>query len=333
MHNIYAKDISEIKKHVPGNISISLEVLSPRIYSAQEKYIRPLISSAFHNELLGKYATGDLSEEEEELVNRIQYVCAHVAMLESIADMNVNMKQGGITVSVDDKNVAASGARVAELKTARTRDAQQGLDYLLAYLEENAASFTTYEASQERLNERLCFINTTDEINSFLTITINRWVLVKMRPVMRRTQLWYIKTILCQPLYDLMLQRISAREDLEEYAPLLPFIQRAVAHFSFAEAVEEMGIQIDANNGAYIEFQKNANEPKQTTPVVDGQLNRLINLNKKLADQSFMELKQHLSDNAADYSLYLESDCYAGTQQKGDYVLDNGAGHFLGTGF
>ena len=330
---ILFKNIEEVNRHLSTTVSVSFETIKPRLMDAHRRLLTELLPAAFVNDLILKYESMQLSDKEAELVSLIQYPLVHAAFAYHAPDMNVTAKSGGFTVNVDEKNQAASGYRVMSWIANRNRDAQKGFDIMLQYLDDNHADFSGYTNSDERKNSRDMFLNRTEEINEYVTIRISRYVLWKMRPTLKRIMEWQLRAMLGPQLYDYMITQIKTGASLGAYAPILPLVQRALAHDGLANAIEEVGIQLDDENGAYIAFQKNANEPNQTKPIVESGIDRIKMLNSKLALEAYAVLRDHLLRNHATYPFFESSDAYTGTLVKGSNALESTPGFVIGIGF
>lgn len=305
--------IEDLRSFLPVPISADFDALGPSIDLVQTNFIVPIVSEDQFFDLMTKINNADsLSIYEEKLRDCIKTSVAIGAVLEWIPIGNVNIQTGGFTVNKSDTVVPASMARVEDLKSDLWRKFQESLDALIRFMDLNEAEFDDYVASPERAAMYAHFINKTEELGAIVTTRVNRFVFRTMLPVLGRIEEVYIQEILGSDLYDDMKSKIAARTSLGVYAPILPYVQRALGHLAFSDALEEIGVKVDVN-GAYIEFQRNNNDPRQTLPPVDAKLLRIVELNKKRGMDAMAALKKHLLDNAADYPLYEASTAYTET--------------------
>lgn len=312
--NILFKTVDELAGFLPVSVSLNFKALIPAIESAQNQWIKPIVSDAEMANLLSKYhddLAAALTGEEKTLITKIQHPLAHLTFISAIPLLNLNMSSGGFTVNTSEGSAPASRYRIEELKDQIDIYAQQGLDSLLEYLEENNTDHANYDGSAERLAAMSNFINTIKEMNSYLSTPIGRFILNRMRPIIKRLEEHEIKPILCTELYDDMKSNIQTRTSLGVYAPILPFVQRALAHLAFAEAIDELGITID-QRGAYLSFNTAAGENfKRQMPITGEDMTSLVHKNRELSRDAFAYLKAELVENADNYPLYKNSPCFS----------------------
>lgn len=323
-------DIEEVIKYASVPKSTPFESLSPKIKVIQDRHILPILGSDEMTSLLSAYSSSNgPSAQQDALIEKIRYPVANLALLMLIPEMNITMGHGGLSVKSGENFAPAAQWRVNDLKKSLSINGQNGLDALLAFLEDNSSDYPDYDISEERDLAMANFVNTTKEINTYLSIEINRYVLLRMRPVMRRIEETLIKNTLCADLYDDMKDNIVDRDDLGVYAPLLPLVQRAVSHLTFAEAIEELGIRID-ENGMYLQVTTTDQTTDHTEAVEGTAMYALAERNKKMGIDAMAALKAELNDNAASYPLYENSPCY---NADGPTILEAKEGSGLYPGF
>lgn len=306
-------DITDFRNFVSVPVTAEMDLLNPIMDSAQEEYIIPVVSRDQFTDLLEKIDDGStLSTAEEELRDHIKRVVANATILEWIPIGNINIQQGGFTVNQNESTRPASQYRVEELKESLWNRLQTSLDLLIKFVDDNEDDLGAYLLSDERTEAYSHFINQSEELATHVSVKVNRWLLRAMRPVLTRIEQYKIKAILSEDLFDEMIDKISTRESLGVYAPILPLVQRALAHLAFSESIEELGVQI-GNSGAYIGFIRNNNDPRQTTPVDGVKLLRMIENNRRLGEVAMEKLKLHLLENASSYPLYEASAEYTDT--------------------
>lgn len=345
MAKIFTDD-SQLLELIPGELNVSIKTLQPRIDSVVDTFIVPVVSAEQMAVLLPLVDTDvELDEANEQLLKRIRIAVAHWTLALSTADLDVTISAGGATVQTGENVSIASGERVRKYVDNRMMDAQRGMDELIKYLDENATLYAEYAASSARQKTFDNFINTTTQLNGLLTPMPGRWVLDKMKPCITDVENNYIRKILCEPLYahlkDLIKNRVGVTQttgvDFGAYAPLVPYIERVVAHLAFADAIDQIGLKIDVVHGVYVSYYRNANEPAQSQSKAHDDVRWPREQHKERGLAALQELKQELLKNVTNYPLYESSDCYTAPEEKEFYVKGSdmagkGGGFFVGLG-
>lgn len=342
MANLFT-DNTQLTSYVPGQHNLSLEVLQPAIDMVLEHEIADVVTKDVLD------ATLALLDQEEavtgnnlQLVHLMRRAVAHLAIAKSTDDLNVRASAGGFTVNKDgDVNAPASMERVRRFYESRAMDAQVAMDDLIAFMDRNADDFGEYAASPQRRKLHKHFINSTEQLHSIMVIKPGRWVLQMMAPVFEYVEEKYLRTALCDELYEHLKTLLAERDGVTAttgvnygvYAPLIRNIELVVAHYGMLNAIQQLGLKLNTTNGLYKSFYRNANEPAQSTSGTDYDILKLQAYHERMGNEAMSALSKMLNANAEDFPLYANSACYTNGLDRAVYMRKedmNGGAAFIG---
>jgi hypothetical protein len=311
MSKLFFTNIEEIVEFVSIPSSTSFNALKPKLAHVQSKWIKPMLGTAFMNELLALLSgTATVSDLQQEAIDKIRFPLANFLLHESTDLINISVVEGGFMRNAVENKVAASANSIVQFKEQLLIDAQSGFDLLMSFLEENADGFTTWKNSDERKAFKGSFVKSSQEFNSGLIgIEVGEFVFRKMYPLMQILEPRLLIKVLGKELYDDMKANLKNSASLGVYAPILPFIQRAISAATFAEASDSLGVKVDSR-GVYISSIKNANEPQQNNSLTPGKERNVETIYSQHAEKCFEDLAAHLIENADTYTLFKDSSAF-----------------------
>lgn len=308
MDLIFFKTDEEFTSAIGGKSNIGLDQVRTKVFQLQETILFPAISRSFGEHFLLKYDRfpDQMNDRENRALSFLQKALAHLTMAFAAPDLDVMASAGGFLVSEGDRGNIASGKRVAMYQESRFFDGQKMLDSLVDYLEtnRNETYFQLYKDSPERAANRVYFVPTAEVANGISVMKIGRFVFDQMLSLMATVEAESILPIVGSELFQDLKDRCVNGSDWEAYSPLKPLIQRAVVHLLLAKSFDFLKLKVDSQNGVYIPFFKNSNEPQQSVPAAGLDLTRPMEMCRAIGTDSLGQLKKELIANAADYELF-----------------------------
>lgn len=145
-----------------GNDAQLFNSLLPYVQNATDNYITPLITEDVIDTIINKIKSKDLSELQKKLLKKIQKPLAAFTMVEAIPYRAVTIDSNGIfqlsetiggeSASVESKS-SASEKRLAAIMTGFTIRAEQELESLRQFLNNNATDLGITAQSDVSLND------------------------------------------------------------------------------------------------------------------------------------------------------------------------------------
>lgn len=311
MHKLLLQDTDQLTEHLAVPATFNFDAVAPHIWNLQEKFLRPILSKNLLDKLVD-LATGDdeISEEYQTALNLSRYVLAQIIMRDTSDLININITQGGFTVNSSENQVTASANRVLLFKEQLTINSQVGIDQLYQYLEDNAAELTEYADSDERKALKSNFIPDAKTFSEgLIAIEVGHFVFTKMRDVMAVIEARYLIKALGAELYADLQSKVKNSQSLGVYAPILPFIQKAIPALVFAECAPNLGISVE-ERGVFISYIKNANEPQQKGAAGENTIEKIAARHKQYGMERMEDLTTHLIEKKDDYTLFTSSTAF-----------------------
>lgn len=311
MSKLFFSNIEEIREFIPIPSTTSFSAIKPTLRNVQNKWLKPMLGSDLVDELLDLlYAEDAVSDKQQEAIDMIRFPLANYLLHQSTDIINLSVVEGGFVRNAGEDKVAASANSIVQFKEQLFINSQEGFDQLMEFLEANADDFTSWKDSDARKAYKLSFITSASEFNSgLLGIEVGEFVFRKMYKVMLTLEPRFLIKVLGAELFAEMKTKLKNSESLEVYAPILPYVQRALAPLTFAECCYTLGVKVGAN-GVYISSIKNANEPQQHNAPSAAKETNIEILHRNHADKCFEDLASHLIENADTYTLFKDSSAF-----------------------
>ena len=302
------KTDDDLKSSVKVPDSLNLKEISQELLIAQVNHIEPILGSSFLNELLNKvHGSVPISGVIKEILPLVKAPMTQIAIAQATDLLNVRAEAGGFKVNTGDNHEVASQARVIAYKNENFKQAQQGINRLVQYLIDNVddEGLELYKDSSAYTDINTGLVANSIEFSKYIHFQLGHFLFKKIRPTVVSFEEDTIQLILGKPLYDFIVEKKAAGEDLTQtvdsvetdYSPILPIAQKAIALSSLSESYELMNIQQDMN-GFYLEFERQPNSNKNRSQAKDDQRFQFINQLKGISEKEIDRLKNHLLSNS-----------------------------------
>lgn len=325
MRKLLIESLDEFTSHISIAESFDFEELRSTVAMVQKQEIEnQLMGSDLLEYFLGIQDGEPGDDIDDKIIREACAAIANKALINAIAVLNINVTSGGFTVNQSAGKGVASMNRVEALKDQLNLNFQHHYSELVSLLVAHTSEFEGYANTVQRKSILGGFVNYPEEFNSGLVgIRLNWYAIFQMRSYMRSIEYSFLPKILGSELYADMSSKIMSGTSLGVYAPILPFIHKAVASQTFADTCLNLGIRVD-ERGTYLSFIRNANDPNQTqalTPRVEG---TMALSHKQKAERDWLALAEHLMTNADTYTLFKNSTAYTDRTNKPEAITPSG---------
>lgn len=227
-------DIKEVSIHIPSNVISSFAMIRSFIASAERTYIIPVLGRKLYNELQKQYDNLP-TDSWQELLEHVQYALVNFAVYKSLPKNNVTMFVGGAGVVSNSNMEVASQKRIEDLMKSLYEDAQQGIDQLLLFLEEDAMSDAPvfaelWKESKYYYQVQGSLINTAYVFNEYVNIDGSRARFVELKPHIAFSEKVYIRPELSNELIDYLIEHDSELD--EAHTRLQSQLRNALAYYA-----------------------------------------------------------------------------------------------------
>lgn len=224
------------------------DFIKPYIEDAQES----IIVKAFGQELIteldnqhNSVSGAILSPHNALLLPKIQRALAWYAYLKylpfSIGNDGDNGLQEMGTDSTQPVRIGVLDKRLRETE----RNAVEGLERALFFLEENRTNYATFTASPTWTQYKSLFIWSATEMTKYLpAVGQNYRLYLGLRPYIALAERDYILPILGQDMFDELKAVVLSTNITDDEKELLFYVNRALAYTAFAEALPNMNVVV-----------------------------------------------------------------------------------------
>jgi hypothetical protein len=242
--------IDDFKQHVALNESTDANyfaLLQPDLLLAEHDYLRPALGTDFFDELLL-----DTSDEAARLRQLLAFSLANLTMVSFLDVAQVQISGSGVQIISTDREKTAFQWQIDRLKANLSRKGCNGLEKALGYLEQHAAAFPTWAASETAQRGREHFIASATVFSDYYNISNARLTFQALASLLRKTESFHLLPALGEDFYEELKQQLRAGAVTPENEQLLrEYLRPALAHLTMAQAIGELGFSL---NGQALEL-------------------------------------------------------------------------------
>lgn len=214
--------LTEYKEYLPLN---TLQGYNAVITEATEmrtlyKWFPKYLGADLVNQLAGE-------TPPEELMEEFKPAFASLTWFEALPFLNLTLTGSGFGVISNTNLAPASGERVRSLAVALLEAAHNSLDRLLSYLENNTATYTTW--NQCSLNPGSLLSN-ADNFNKRLDINSSRATFIQLKPFIQQTETLQLQNILSS---EFLMELIGGSD-----ANARPLVEYACAYWAWHKLIK-----------------------------------------------------------------------------------------------
>ena len=308
--------ITEIKKYLSIDINIEIDSLNPFIDEAELLFIKPLLGTAFYDELVADYDVnlGNMTTDNQLVMPFVQRaLCYYMAYL-SINQMGVNFGDMGIQQQFGENSQPAPQWKVDKLMLSFIQQADLHAEKLLEFLEDNStvSKYNNWYSSTANTKNEGYMVNNTRIASLYIDINDSRRIFLRLKKRIKDIEANYIRRLICQDQYDELVTQIktdSLKNSVANTAlveMLRPIIAKMALYFTIPSlriSINDQGITIYSSNDGIISKQMADKD----------QIKHLLNFLKSEEfgfESDKRELEEFIDANISDYPLIAASDCY-----------------------
>lgn len=297
----------DIKQYVPAiHRNMAGNTLMPFVQDAEQHELIPYLGQDLYDDLIAT-----TSPENNALLPYVKSVVAWFAYYRALPTLRTVMADMGLQQQTDREGTSTP-ANEEQYNTALWNAYRTGWDKLEVllwnFLVPNAADYPLWTAWDGSSLTSDLFLYSPKIFQQYHPLqtpgALETWL--KLRPLMRRIELYYIKPVLCDDLFAELKTQIAADNVTPENAIILEFVRDAVAAYTVVDAAAKLNLQLTAR-GAKNRTSTDSRYSRNTPTDRDYE-HLYTNENGDIA-RAMETLKQYLYVHRADYPLWEASDC------------------------
>ena len=292
------KTIEEVKKYIRITAIADFdESLKPFVEEVEQIYIVKYLGQDQFDELQVYYDL-EISTDPalDALIIHTQRALTKFLLKHAAPFIDLEISEGGFTVNDTQTASPASQQRVQKLIETSYKQGWASLEIMLKYLEDNVSDFPLWAASDAYTLTKSTLIQSAGEFDRFYTIHESRIWFFNAKSVMKGVDESEVVSRIGRSLYDTLLLEINADTVTVANLAILPNIQRAISHYTFARNMVVNKKEKDFSKSKPIESQDViVSDSKKIESMADFYMNKAMNT---------------ITNNVDDYPDYKNSDLY-----------------------
>ncbi|WP_026995146.1 DUF6712 family protein [Flectobacillus major] len=240
------KSIQELKEIIGGiQKDMNPQNFMPFVRSAETRFILPIISEEFYDELTEIVApTG----KTQKLIEYLKEASGHYANMLSTIKMVLSRGDIGLMQNKTANSVAITKWQyVADVKDSREK-ADAAMEAALKYLYKNKGEFQTFLASEEYKASANLLIPTASMLTEFLPVVAHSQIFyLRLVNYIAKQQKYYIVPLIGKEQLEAFKTkaRQASPDWTEKEQEAMDLLCHAIANRAFAEAIPFLNINID----------------------------------------------------------------------------------------
>jgi hypothetical protein len=308
--------IEQFRAHVGLNASTTdsdyFLTLQADILLAEDDYLRPLLGADFYDGLL-ETAPAEGDTVQERLRYLLTSALANLTMVGFLDVAQVQISGSGVQIISSDREKTAFPWQINNLKASFSRKGSNGLEKVLAYLEEHAEDFPTWASSATTTRARAHFINTPAQFSEHYNINNARLTFDALLPLLHKTESFALEPVLGEAFLDeLRAQQAAGTLSPENAALVEKYIRPALAHLVMGLAIGELGFSLNGNSFELNVYRSDDSNSKESDPglqkLLDMKGNQALHDGERFLRQLRTKLNKEAS--AEKYATYFASSAY-----------------------
>ena len=305
------RDASIFREFVPLSYAFDVEEMTPHFDTIAERYLIPECGRPLWDEITLAQEDGQMTSLQKETLRALQRPFANLCALAHLPFLDAKIGNGGITVTSQGDQVPASQYRVKAIKNQLWNSGYQALDSLIAFLIANESALATYDGSVFAENTRSRILNKTEEATTYVPNINNRWLFRRMVPIIDRISAGRVKAVLTPALYADIIRSISEQDDPNIYTPtVLPLLKNALTHLAWAEAITELGIQVDENGVTTFTLASGSYEMNGRKQIEGTVENKQVAHHLRIGETQLQNTLDSIIADAGSYPAYVQPESY-----------------------
>lgn len=252
-------------KEVLRIASVDSDSSLPDIADAEYTHIIPKIGKELYNELHTAYRANTLSSIQAELLLKIQKPLAAFAYYDGLAMQHAMITDAGVRRTTTDNMPSAYRWEFDEVKQTLANKAEQGMEALLEWLEDNKASFPTYTASEAYEQRSKYLVKSATDFSTQYRIKQKFRTYSALMSIMDDVEQLYINSLIGEEFFT-ELKTDAAPTDLEK--EVIAALKKAICHFTIHHGFEKNTVHMtDQGPSIYDRYaDRGGSERAQPTP-------------------------------------------------------------------
>lgn len=288
----------------------------PDIEAAEEKYIIPKIGKVLYTELLTAYENDTLTPIQEKLLLKVQKPLAAFSYYDDLAVQHAVITDTGVRKISTDAMPTAYRWEFDGVKDTLAQKGHQGMESLLQFLEENAASFPSWTASEAYAIRNKFLIKTAMDFSDQYRIAEPHRTYSSLLGVLADVEDLYIKPTIGEAFFAELKADPAPNADEKQ---VIATLKKAIAHLCIHHAFEKSLTKITEAGVTIYDRYADRGDSTAAQPTHD-QIQFVMNATKRDGQSYLVKAKLYLDQKASGslFATYFASEFYTAPKEYED---------------
>jgi hypothetical protein len=296
------KTTADIKGYAAIHKAMSFDSLTPYIDAAEIEYIKPLLGDALYAALVASY-NGTIASPYIALLPYVQRPLAYYTIYNALPFLNATISDMGVQEQQSREGTSTPARQWAyeQLRRENIRNADLFAEDLLAFLEANKSTYTTW--ATDTTKTKALFVDNSTTLGRMIGQHSSRRLYLAIKPYLLQAEEQMIVPATGQDLYDDFKTKHAAGT---LSATVIKHCQRIAAYYAMYLAYDFLQVEITTSGLSVSSYNDGVNN-KAVAAAKGKAQERYYNQ----AVQATRIFKEYLDVNYADNELYeteLDSD-------------------------
>jgi hypothetical protein len=299
--------IAEVKAHVGGAISTSLELSSiePVIYDTARRHIVPYLSGSEYAALVAAHAANTMTAAQTALLPFVRKPLALLTMYEYGKVGGIEFGEGGIHRNESETKKAAFRYQEKAYSEYALEKGYDALELMLKFLSDNAVTYTGWAATEEADAHRTPLLNYAGDFRRALQVNCDRYTFECLRPIVASVEAFGVRAMLPVAFWTHLVANHKAGTLTASEKELRARIRTAIGHRALQEAIALHWVQTRSGRISVVEEFGEQSQFNRTMPV--SQPAGAANLAQQVwADRHTAYWRQYICDHPAEFALVFD---------------------------
>jgi hypothetical protein len=241
------RTIEDLKKYGAPNLSLSIISINPYIYTAEQDYLIPYISTALYGEL-NEAITNEPSEKQAALIEKLRWALAPLAIYYYTGENEITIGDQGLIRNETEDMKTAYNNQVIRTRTSLLSRGLKALDVALEDIQKNKDNWAAWTGSEQYELYNSLLIRSGNEFKKhYPAVRYPQQFYATAASLMEVVERIYIEKDLGETFTDLKAKKKDNSALTVEEKVFADTIAKSICYYTVAKAITELQVRLDDN--------------------------------------------------------------------------------------
>lgn len=252
--------IDQLKEHVAVDFVNHFDVIEYAVEEREQELQRKYLGEGTYEALVA-FIVNNNSQSDKKAWAQLLFHCrrylANFSFLDYIPEGQLEISENGIRIVTNEDRKQAFDWQIKKLEAKYEKSGNKALENLLAFLEKNVDTFTSWATSEAFTLNKRYFINSAEVFQELVDIGYSRRVFLQLIPSMQKVEEFHLQEALGEAFFEELKEKVLDLEEQEaDYKPVFRMVRGAVANLTAVMEHKRLDVdpqEYDRYGHAYIQ--------------------------------------------------------------------------------